>query len=357
MERTLSPLTFIIAVVSGWITRQQLEVLEYLREENRVLKRQIGKRRLKLTDEDRRRLAIRGKALGRKALGEFASIVTPDTLLRWHRQLIAAKWTYASKKRRGRPAVMKEIAELAVRMAKENPTWGYRRIQGALAVVGHRVAHNTVKKILREHGIDPAPERSKKTTWSQFLRTHWDVLGGADFFTVEVWMPKGLVTFYVFFVIELRSRAVRILGWTPNPDRLFMRQVALELAEHERPFPTMRRLIIDRDSKYTKEFEEILAEAEIEIVKIPARSPNCNPHAERFVRSAGEECLDRVILFGENSLRRALRQYETHFVRERSHQGIGNRLVSPDPSDSGTGNIECRPRLGGLLRFYRRAAA
>jgi len=154
MERTLPPLAFIIAVVSGWIARQQLEVLEYLREENRVLKRQLGKRRLKLADEDRRGLAVRGKALGRKVLGEYAAIVTPDTILRWHRQLIASKskWTHPSKKRRGRPGVMKEIAEVAVRMAKENPSWGYRRIQGALAAVGHRVAHNTVKKILREHG-------------------------------------------------------------------------------------------------------------------------------------------------------------------------------------------------------------
>jgi len=181
MERTLSPLTFITAVVSGWISRQQLEVLEYLREENRVLKRQLGKRRLKLTDADRRRLAVRGKALGRRLLGEHASIVTPDCILRWHRNLIAAKWTHPSKKRRGRPGVMKEIAVLVVKMAKGNSTWGYRRIQGALAVVGHRVAHNTVKKVLREHGIDPAPERSKKTTWTQFLKTHWDVLGGADF--------------------------------------------------------------------------------------------------------------------------------------------------------------------------------
>jgi len=172
-------------------------------------------------------------------------------------------------------------------------------------------------------------------------------------------MPTGLVTFYVFFVIELRSRAIRILGWTPNPDRLFMRQIALELAEHDRPFPTRRRrrLIIDRGSKYTDEFEEILAEAEITVVKIPARSPNCSPHAERVVRSIREECLDRVVLFRESSLRRALRQYESHFARERSHQGVGNRLVSPDPEDPGNGEVECRPRLGGLLRFSRRAAA
>ena len=119
----------------------------------------------------------------------------------------------------------------------------------------------------------------------------------------------------------------------------------------------MRRLIVDRDSKYTDEFEEILADRDIKVVKIPARSPNCNPHAERFVRSIKSECFDRVVLFGENSLRRALRQYETHFVRERSHQGIGNRLVSPDLGDSGSGEVDCRPRLGGLLRFYRRAAA
>ena len=252
---------------------------------------------------------------------------------------------------------MKAISQLTLRMARENPAWGYRRIQGALDIVGHRVAHNTVKKILRDNGIDPAPERSKQTSWSQFLRTHWDILGGSDFFTVEVWTPKGLVTFYVLFVLELRTRAVRIVGWTPHPNRVFMHQAALDLVEIDRPFPAMQRIILDRDGKYSCEFVDVLGEHDIEVTRTPARSPNCNAHAERFVRSIKRECLDRVVLIGERSLRRTLRQYERHYNAERTHQGIGNRLINGEKRASTAGSVRCRPRLGGLLRFYRRASA
>jgi len=165
---------------------------DYLREENRVLKEQLGRRRLLLTDAQRRRLAVRGKAIGRRALAEVASLVTPDTILRWHRQLVAQKWTH-KRRSPGRPRVMEIIADLVVRMARENRRWGYTRIQGALQNVGHRVGRTTISNIFKEKGIDPAPERGKRTTWSQFLKAHWSVLAAADFFTVEVWGPRGLV--------------------------------------------------------------------------------------------------------------------------------------------------------------------
>ena len=165
----LQPWQILVAAFAGWINRHQDAVIEYLREENRVLKQQLGRRRLRLTDAQRRRLAIRGKAIGRRALAEVASLVTPDTVLRWHRQLIAKRWTH---KRRsvGRRRIMQVIAELTIRMARENPRWGYTRIQGALQNVGHRVGRTTIANILQDNGIDPAPERGKRTTWCPFYK-------------------------------------------------------------------------------------------------------------------------------------------------------------------------------------------
>ena len=216
MATVLYPWQILVTAMAGWITRQQDAVIDYLREENRVLKEQLGRRRLRLTDAQRRRLAVRGKAIGRQALSEVASLVTPDTILRWHRRLVAQKWTY-KRRSPGRPRVMEIITDLVVRMARENRSWGYTRIQGALHNVGHRVGRTTIGNILKENGLDPAPERGQKTTWSQFLKAHWNARAAADFFTVEVWGPRGLVTFYVFFVIEFATRRVEIAGLTPSP--------------------------------------------------------------------------------------------------------------------------------------------
>ena len=171
MAVVLQPWQILVAALAGWITRQQDAVIEYLHEENRVLRQQLGRKRLRLTDDQRRRLAVRGKAIGRRALTEFASLVTPDTILRWHRQLIAQKWTH-KRHSPGRRRVMQVIADLVVRMAHENPRWGYTRIQGALHIVGHRVARTTVANIINRNGIDPAPERGRRTTWSRFLKAH-----------------------------------------------------------------------------------------------------------------------------------------------------------------------------------------
>ena len=162
---------FLLSCLAGWLNREQQKVLDYLREENRVLREQIGSSRLRLDDDQRGRLAAKGKEIGRRLLGEVATIVTPDTIPRWHRRLIAQKWSNGAGT--GRPGVMREIAELCVRMAKENPTSGYRRIQGALKSLGRWVAHDTVKKALKDAGMEPAPNRSKTTTWSQFMRTHF----------------------------------------------------------------------------------------------------------------------------------------------------------------------------------------
>jgi putative transposase len=177
-------LRVLLAVLVDWLDRQQQEALTYLIEENRILRGQLRGRRRRLSDDDRRRLAVRGYRLGRRGLRQLATIVTPDTILRWHRQLIARKWTYA-RRRCGRPGVLAEIRRLVVRMAEENPTWGYTRIGGALKNVGHRVGRSTIARILKAQGIPPVPERP--TSWQTFLRAHWGAIAGADFFTTEVW--------------------------------------------------------------------------------------------------------------------------------------------------------------------------
>ena len=251
MRTLLQPWQILVASMAGWITRQQEAAVEYLREENRVLKEQLGRRRLRLTDAQRRRLAVRGKELGRRGLMDVASIVTPDTILRWHRRLVAEKWAH-SRKSPGRPRVMDEITELVVRMARENRSWGYTRIQGALRNVGHKVGRTTVANILKAHGIEPAPERGKKMTWAEFLRAHWSVLAAADFFTVEVWAPRGLVTIYVFFVIELATRRIEIAGTTTGPSEVWMTQVGRNLTDPFDGFLADKRyLILDRDSKFS----------------------------------------------------------------------------------------------------------
>jgi hypothetical protein len=224
----LSPMRVLLVTLSGFVNRQQQHVIEYLVEENRVQKDQLTGRRLRLTDDQRRRLAAKGRRLGRRVLRQVATIVTPDTILRWHRHLIARKWTFEPK-RPGRPGLRREISSLILRMATENPAWGYTRIQGALRNLGHSVARSTVAKVLKDNGIPPAPDRP--SSWRTFLQAHWGALAGADFFTTEVWTPQGLIIYYTLFVLDLRSRRVHVVGSTPTPDAGFMAQAARRLTD------------------------------------------------------------------------------------------------------------------------------
>ena len=210
-------LQFLVLTVAGWENRHQEDLIDYLREENRVLREQLGRRPLRLTDAQRRRLAVRGKKLGRRVLRQVAGIATPDTILRRYRRLIAQKYDGSARRRRGRPTTRRAVAELVVRMAVENPRWGYTRIRGALANLGHEIARNTVKRILQDHGIEPAPERVRRTPWQSFLQVHWDGLVACDLFTVEVLTLAGLRRHLVFFVIELKTRRVHMPGSTRSP--------------------------------------------------------------------------------------------------------------------------------------------
>ena len=340
--------------LAGWINRHQQQVIEYLIEENRVLREQLKGRRVRLTDDQRRRLAARGQRLGRRVLRQVATIVTLDTILRWRRRLIAQKWTFA-RTRPGRPGITKEISALIARIARENPGWGYSRIQGALKNLDRRVARSTVAQVLKDHGIPPVPGRP--SSWRTFLRAHWGVIAGADFFTTEVWTARGLRTYYPLFVLDLERRRVQVVGSTPNPDAAFMVQAARRLTDAVDGFLARHRVLIcDRDGKWTDGFRALLEGAGVRIVQTPVQAPNANAYAERFVRSIREECLDRVILFGERRLLHVLKEFVVHYHEERNHQGLGNDLIAPAPRPIGRAGIRCRDRLGGLLRYYYEAA-
>ena len=331
-------------------------MIAYLVEENRVLKEQLefSGKRLHLTDDQRRRLAAKGKPLGRKVLGEIATIVTPDTILAWHRRLIAAKWTYP-RKGVGRPGVMKEIRHLIVRMAEDNPSWGYARIQGALKHLDHRVARSTIAKVLKEHGLKPSPGRPM--SWRTFVRSHAHLIAAADFFTTEVWTMRGLVTHYTLFVIDIVTRRVHIAGTTTNPTSTWVEQAARNVTDCDRGFLTGKRfLIVDRDAKFSPKFKSILGSSGVEILLTACQAPNMNAYAERFVRSIKSECLDQMIFLGQTSLDRAVAEYASHYHDERSHQGIGNVVISGTKAQ-GEGVVEARERLGGLLKYYHRRAA
>src|SRR5215468_9854495 len=310
-------------------------------------------------DDQRRRLAARAKGLGRRALSQIATIVTPGTLLAWHRKLIARKYDGSASRGPGRPRTEADIESLVVKMAVENRAWGYTRIVGALLNLGHNLARGTVANILKRNGIEPAPERSRKTTWKEFLAQHWEMIVAADFFTIEVWTAKGLQRFLVLFFIELSSRRVEIGGISAAANELWMSQIARNLTDSVEGLLTGKRYLIhDRDPLFTDEFLRTLKDAGVESVKLPPRSPNLNAHAERFVRSIKESCLERLILFGESSLRTAVQNFVTHYHRERNHQGLGNRLIFRDAAAFGTaGVVQRRERLGGMLNYYYRAAA
>jgi len=341
------------------MNQQQQQAIEYLREENNVLREQLGGRRLRFTDEQRRPLAVKAKGLGHRALAAVATIVTPETLLAWHRKLIARKYDGSARRGPGRPRVEREIESLVIQMATDNRDWGYTRIIGALSNLGHKLARGTVANILKRHGIEPAPERSRKTTWKEFLTQHWDMIVAADFFTVEVWTASGLQRFVVLFFIELSTRRVEIVGIHREPDSAWVVQCARQLTDPDDGCLRGKRFLLhDRDARFTAAFADTLSAAGVETVRLPARSPNLNAYAERFVRTIRESCLDQLILVGERSLRTAVHEFVQHYHHERNHQGMRNQLLFPiERTGASDGPMACRARLGGLLKYYDRPAA
>ena len=350
----------LLAYITGTVDQELLVRNEYLVTENRILRNQI-KGRVQLSDGERKSLAAIGQKLGKQALEAVATIVKPDTIVSWNRRFVAQKFDGSQQRKTpGRPPIDQELDALVVRMAQENRSWGYDRIVGALANLGHTVSDQTVGNILKRHGIPPAPERKTTTTWKEFIRTHLDVLVATDFFTAEVWTLGGLVTHYVLFFMHLGSRQVHVAGVTPHPNAQWMMQVDRNVSMEEWGFLSPGQYLNhDQDGKYCPAFHQIIDAAGVTRVPLPPRSPNLNAYAERWVRSVKEECLSRLILFGEASLRHALAQYVEHFHHERNHQGKGNMLRFPAVSQDTDRQdpIQCRERLGGLLKYYTREAA
>ena len=280
-------LSFLLMIAAGWVQRHQLIVIEFLQAENRLLKARLRGRRIRFTDAERALLARKAKAVGRNALLELDTIVSPDTLLRWHRRLVAQKWNFVERRSPGRPGIMCRISELIVRMAQENPGWGYTRIQGALGNLSHRVGRGTIANVLKRNGIEPSPERSRRTPWSTFLKAHWKILAASDFLTVEVWTGRGLITYYLLFVISLADRVVNIAGITTRPDESWMLQIARnETDSAAGALHSKRYLIIDRDTKYSEQFRRLIRDNGTKVIRLPPRSPNLNAMpSDSFARS------------------------------------------------------------------------
>ena len=328
---------------------KELEIV-VLRHELAILRRQV--RRPAITTVDRLFLAAASRLLPRARWQSF--IVTPATLLRWHLHLVTKRWTYP--RRAGRPPMRREVRELVLRLARENPCWGYQRIVGELKGLGITVAATTVRTWLRAAGLGPASRRHGMT-WREFVRAHRHSMLAVDFFTVEtIWRQR----LYVLFFIELGSRRVHLAGCTPNPNASWVaqqaRQLTWSLAEHR---GRVRFLIRDRDQKFTDQFDEVFRSAGVEIVMTPFRAPQANGVAERFVRTALSECLDWLLIVNARHLECALTVFIDHCNGHRPHRTLS--LSPPQPMDQAViawndGRVQRRDRLGGVIHEYAAAA-
>jgi putative transposase len=355
-----------------WLSRRLLELLVLrirsgrakeieilvLRHQLHVLERQVD--RPQLRPADRALLAAFSRALPRTAWASF--FVTPATLLRWHRELVARRWTYPHR-RPGRPETAGELRELVVRLARENPTWGYRRIQGELVGLGIRIAASTVWEILRREGIEPAPRRLE-SSWKEFLRRQAASIIECDFLTVDTVFFKR---FYILFFIELASRRVHLAGVTASPDNAWVAQQARNLIMRlDDQGVRVRFLIRDRDSKFTRDFDEVFRSEGIGVIKAPVQAPRARAHAERWVGSVRRECLDRLLIVGRRHLEHVIGAYALHYNTHRPHRALNQQppLAKPPPVDESAPSNELlqldrlrrRDWLGGLLHEYELAA-
>jgi putative transposase len=334
---------------------KELEIL-VLRHEVSILRRQVGQARFE--PHDRLLLAALSRLLPRRCWNVF--LVRPETLLRWHRRLVAGRWTYPHR-RPGRPPIGGEVRELILRLARENPSWGYLRIVGELGKLGIEVSATSVRNILAEAGVPPAPQRDRQS-WRTFLKVHADSILACDFFTVDTVRLRRL---HVLAFLSIGSRRVEYLACTSNPNTTWMLQQARNLlVELDDRGRQVRFLIHDRDGKFPHAFDALMATEAIKVVRTPVQAPNANAHMERWVGSVRRECLDRILIVGRRQLEHVLRVYIGHYNRGRPHRALG--LRPPDASTQPAARTSADPRdlrlhrrdlLGGLIHEYEPAAA
>jgi putative transposase len=329
--------------------RKEVEIL-LLRHELQVLRRQVTRPQLRPAD----RVVL--VALSRVLPRVRSLLVQPDTLLRWHRELVRRHWSFPARPQ-GRPPMVSQARWLVLRLAAENPSWGYKRIDGELTGLGFTLSPSTVWNILRRHGIDPSPRRAR-LSWREFLRQQAAGIVECDFFTVDtVWLRR----FYVFFFIEVERRRVYIAGITAHPNGAWVTRKArtvLTTLREEGKLP--RVLIRDRDVKLTKAFDAFFRSEGITVIRTPIAAPKAKAHAERWVGSVRRECLDRLLIVSRGHLERVLREYVAHHHTHRPHRALGQQPPIPKPIPIRTrafdAHVRRRDRLGGLLHEYEVAA-
>jgi putative transposase len=351
----------LITYLAYCIDKEHYKAIDYLREQVRVLieHQEKGNKRILLTNSQRMRVAAKAKRLSRKTLERCTELFTVDTVIGWYQKLIADKYDGSQNRvYAGRPPITEEIVNLVIRFKQENPRWGYRKIRDQVVYLGYAISKSSVKNILIENGYDPEPDLTVRSTWHEFIKSHWDVLAACDFFTIELLVGRKLVRCTVFFVMELATRKVFFAPVKPQPDGSYMLQIAKSLTDSEDGFLQGKRYLIhDRDPLYrTDGFHGILKSIGVKPVRLPARSPDLNCYAERYVKSVKSECLDHLILSSVGQLEYVLEQYSEYYHHERIHQSL-DRIIEPKHAVDDTAEIVCIERLGGLLKSYHRLAA
>jgi putative transposase len=337
---------------------KDLELL-VLRQQVRMLERQLDKP-VRPSRIEKLTLAIVAAKLKRvthrsaAGLRDVLLLFQPETVLKWHRELVRRKWTYQATKPRGRPHTSKAIEALVVRFARENADWGYGKIVGELGKLGYEISEQTIANILERHGLPPAPERRGSVSWRHLMTHYKEQILACDFFTVDTLF---LQTVYVLFFIELHTRRVYLAGCTAQPDSAWVTQQARQMVwQLEAREPAIHFLIHDRDTKFGATFDTVFQSTRVHIIRTPFRAPNANAYAERRVRTVRQECLNKLFILNETHLRRVLREYIAYYNARRPHQGLGQRFSIPGPTPARTGVICCHPVLGGLIHDYDRAA-
>ncbi len=332
------------------LLRQQLRILQRKQPHPPRLSRW---EKLGLAVLTARLAAVNSQA--RTRLSQIVLLFKPETVLKWHRELVRRKWTFARTRTGGRPAITADLTELILRLAKENPGWGYSKLQGELLKLGYDMGRSTIRDVLKRHQVPPAPQRTRQgSSWRTFLGHYKQQILACDFFTVEtVWLQ----TLYVLFWIELGSRRVHLAGCTAEPTAAWVTQQARQLSwELQDGTLSARFLIRDRDAKFPSSFDTVLESEGITIIQTPYQAPKANAFAERWIRSVREECLDHVLIVNECHLRRVLTEYIAYYNYTRPHQGIGQQCLVAAEHRRADGPVRCRDVRGRIIHDFYRAA-